>query len=185
MNSDARSDTMIPVRPIENMSEGGGHGDGFGDVKENAEMNMPIAPVDDDTMRRDNVEQEQQSDDDMMGEGSGDVDVGIRIPKAGRDPRGPTRAERLAHNLTHIPYRSWCKHCVRGKAKEDAHKVIDPGEDEDEQRLPHFCMDYCFYTKGGRPRERGGQLFLYAGTKTRGAPSATWSRKRVWGTVGL
>ena len=77
MNSDARSDTMIPVRPIENMSEGGGHGDGFGDVKENAEMNMPIAPVDDDTVRRDNVEQEQQSDDDMMGEGNGDVDVGI------------------------------------------------------------------------------------------------------------
>ena len=34
-----------------------------------------------------------------------------------RDPGQPSPAERAEHDLTHIPYRPWCKHCVRGKAK--------------------------------------------------------------------
>ena len=27
-------------------------------------------------------------------------------------PRQPTASELASHNLTHIPYRSWCDHCV-------------------------------------------------------------------------
>ena len=40
-----------------------------------------------------------------------------RAPRAVRDPGQPTQEEREEHDLTHIPYRPWCEHCVRGKAK--------------------------------------------------------------------
>ena len=29
---------------------------------------------------------------------------------------------RQDHELTHIPYRSWCVHCVRGAGRSDAHR---------------------------------------------------------------
>ena len=32
-------------------------------------------------------------------------------------PKLPTPQEVYEHNLTHLPYRSWCCHCVRGKGK--------------------------------------------------------------------
>eukprot|EP00973_Karenia_brevis_P090389 12402312-Karenia_brevis.AAC.1 len=32
-------------------------------------------------------------------------------------PKGPTEDEYNTHILTHLPYRNWCTHCVRGKKK--------------------------------------------------------------------
>ena len=37
-----------------------------------------------------------------------------------------SKEEFHAHQLTHIPFRSWCDHCVRGTAVDDAHR---PGAD--------------------------------------------------------
>ena len=34
---------------------------------------------------------------------------------ARRAPREPTEEERMRHEATHLPYRSWCVHCVRGR----------------------------------------------------------------------
>ena len=46
--------------------------------------------------------------------------------KAGlRRPNEPTKEERREHEITHIPFRSWCRHCVRGKAKRQFHSVSD------------------------------------------------------------
>ena len=33
----------------------------------------------------------------------------------------PSQEEVEIHNLSHLPYRSWCPHCVKGKAKGAAH----------------------------------------------------------------
>ena len=42
------------------------------------------------------------------------------------DPRLPTVEERREHELTHIPYRNWCPHCIRGRGKDlDHRKGID------------------------------------------------------------
>ena len=35
-----------------------------------------------------------------------------------RDPGTPTRREVLEHNLTHLPPRPCCPHCVKGKGKD-------------------------------------------------------------------
>ena len=40
------------------------------------------------------------------------------------DPRQPTDEERRTHNLTHLPYRSWCEHCVKGRGREADHKRL-------------------------------------------------------------
>ena len=37
-------------------------------------------------------------------------------PKVLIDPGKPTKQERIANEMCHVPYRSWCRHCVRGRA---------------------------------------------------------------------
>ena len=56
-------------------------------------------------------------------------------------PRGPSDAERRAHEIHHMPYRSWCEYCVRGRGKESPHlsryEQADGG-------IPVVQMDYAF-----------------------------------------
>ena len=63
-------------------------------------------------------------------------------PKALPDPRKPTPAEVREHELTHLPYRSWCRHCVRGKGKNAPHRELQA---EQEHEIPHVSADYCFF----------------------------------------
>ena len=46
---------------------------------------------------------------------------GEREVKRMNSPIKPSREEVETHNLTHLPYRNWCRHCVRGRGKESAH----------------------------------------------------------------
>ena len=45
------------------------------------------------------------------------------------------------HMLTHLPYRSWCSHCVAGKCREDGHFIRTSSNWASE--VPRICMDYC------------------------------------------
>ena len=56
-------------------------------------------------------------------------------------PVEPSSEEIAAHMLTHLPYRSWCPHCVRGKGKSMAHRSM---EAEASHAVPHVSMDYSF-----------------------------------------
>ena len=60
------------------------------------------------------------------------------------DPEEPSAEERREHELTHLPYRSWCKHCVGGRGKEAPHKKQD-GQGE----LPELHLDYAFMGNEG------------------------------------
>ena len=40
-----------------------------------------------------------------------------RRPKRIADPRKPSQAEVEEHELTHLPFRSWCSKCVQGKPR--------------------------------------------------------------------
>jgi hypothetical protein len=55
-------------------------------------------------------------------------------------PRKPSTAEVDHHNLTHLPYRNWCRHCIRGKGKEAPHPAAQDGE----RTVPELHLDYCF-----------------------------------------
>ena len=46
-------------------------------------------------------------------------------PKGQPAPSTPSAEEEANHNMTHLPYRSWCPQCVRGKGKASPHKAHD------------------------------------------------------------
>ena len=50
-----------------------------------------------------------------------DVDEGHRKVKHMYDPELPSSAEVLEHHLTHLLYRTWCPHCIKGRGKETKH----------------------------------------------------------------
>ena len=66
-----------------------------------------------------------------------------------RKPEEPTADEVRTHMLTHVPFRSWCPHCVRGRGISDQHKRTKEKED---RGLPVVHMDYAFFRRkvGGR-----------------------------------
>ena len=62
-------------------------------------------------------------------------DKAAREAKALPRPNEPTEQQRAQHNLTHLPYRSWCEHCVRAKGKERQSK-------RNTDRQPVIQIDY-------------------------------------------
>ena len=50
-----------------------------------------------------------------------DDEFGQRKVKKLPDPKAPTKDEREEHEKTHLPYRSWCKHCIKGRGKQLPH----------------------------------------------------------------
>ena len=41
-----------------------------------------------------------------------------------KDPGEPSQRERDEHDVTHLPFRSWCRVCLEAKGKEDPHKRV-------------------------------------------------------------
>ena len=72
--------------------------------------------------------------------------VGQRMRSIG-DPRLPTQAEVDNHNITHVPYRNWCPHCVRGQGRDlDHRRSVD--EDRRVRESPSIIASWA--TKAAR-----------------------------------
>ena len=57
-------------------------------------------------------------------------------------PAKPSSIDIEKHNASgHLPFRSWCPICVRGRGKEDAHQRKPTSRNTD---IPYFTCDYCF-----------------------------------------
>ena len=54
----------------------------------------------------------------------------------------PSQQEWDDHMRTHIPFRKWCPHCVRGKCTSGAHKRGQKSDEELEKETPVISMDY-------------------------------------------
>ena len=68
-------------------------------------------------------------------------------PRILRDPGDPTPQEVDEHNVTHMPYRAWCRHCVAGRGKEDPHRRVK--QESKEAGIPVSSVDYCFFGSEG------------------------------------
>ena len=88
-------------------------------------------------------------DEDVQEELEADEEVqkGVRKTAKLGEPREPTAEERNEHEMTHLPYRSWCRHCVRGRGKEAAHRK--QGRSEGELHELHF--DFAFMGEEEEP----------------------------------
>ena len=58
------------------------------------------------------------------------------------DPGAPTQSEIDDHNVDHLPYRSWCECCIKGKASGEPHRRIAV-----ESKMPIIAFDYMFVLK--------------------------------------
>jgi hypothetical protein len=74
-----------------------------------------------------------------------EVEQEAEVQRPFRDPGAPSKNEILEHNLTHIPPRPWCPHCVRGKSK-DSPSLRLTGQFA-ENLVPRIRLDYCFLTE--------------------------------------
>ena len=68
-----------------------------------------------------------------------------RRPQVARTAQRVSKQERMEHDLTHCPFRAWCRHCVRGRGMNLGH-YCQP-KDQDEDRVPRISMDYFFMSK--------------------------------------
>ena len=60
-------------------------------------------------------------------------------------PTTPTRKDKEEHEITHIPYRSWCEHYARGRGRHKSHKSRDTEENAEEaSRVIKIYMDFYF-----------------------------------------
>ena len=68
-------------------------------------------------------------------------------PRVSLPVRQPSDRERMLHNMTHLPFRSWCPHCVACKSHDDHHPKVSP-ERVAERGFPVIQLD-LFYGSGG------------------------------------
>ena len=65
-----------------------------------------------------------------------------RPPEVLSNPGAPTQKEIEEHNVTHLPFRSRCPHCVSGKAQDRPHRMRK--EEQEEKQVPEIVFDYGF-----------------------------------------
>ncbi len=81
---------------------------------------------------------------DPSGEGEVNIEEETEPLRAAPDPKQPSAEQVEAHRTTgHIPYRTWCKHCIMGRGLGEPHRQSGPSE------LPRVGIDYFFITAGG------------------------------------
>ena len=64
-------------------------------------------------------------------------------------PSEPTALEVERHSVAHLPPRTWCRHCVRGRGTAIPRKVGDGLE----KMIPTIAIDYMFWGERGGSEE--------------------------------
>ena len=91
-----------------------------------------------------------------VGEPPSEVSPDSRKPKSKKIPDNVSQEEYNTHMLTHLPLRSWCDHCMKGKIREDGHFKRTPGSNPSE--VPRVSMDYCYLGRVLKPVGRDNPI---------------------------
>ena len=73
-------------------------------------------------------------------------------------PDAPTKQELEEHLPTHLPYRSWCPHCVAGRGISRRHATV--GGDKEKLGVT-ISIDYCFFNPEDVEQDTTPILILY------------------------
>ena len=91
-------------------------------------------------------------------------DEGVKV-KYRRTDEEPTAREVEEHNMDHAKFRSWCPHCVKGKAGAYGHRA----REDKEHKIPRVSVDYVFMRHKQSPgEERGNPIMILNGPKLYG-----------------
>ena len=90
------------------------------------------------------------------------------------DPQQPSEQERIEHEMMHLPFRNWCRHCIKGRGREeDCRKSINEA-----RQVPEIHLEYMFM---GDEEERNTLTFWVAGERATRAVLSTVVPKRSTG----
>ena len=121
--------------------------------KESCNRETPVRPHEVNTMASE-LEARRQSDSERLvledveyrdwvegpeGEGDGDAQEPL-TRKMASNVKTPKKSEIEEHEKTHLPFRSWCKCCVKGRGVASPHTSIW----RDDPAAPQVDLDYCF-----------------------------------------
>ena len=98
-------------------------------------------------------------------EGGADAEEPLRkivIPKVST----PSKAEIEEHEKTHLPFRTWCKSCVKGRGVASPHCKVG----QNDPKAPGIEIDYCF--------PRAGITILGVRDNQSGATASIWVPKK-------
>ena len=118
--------------------------EGAGDVR--GAMVVPSDEVPTETSQNSDTGADAEFDCGICGQGEDPPHEGeARRPRLPADPGRPTQREVDEHEVCHIPFRSWCPYCIKGKAVSSPHK----GSAYREEGLkitgvPTISLDYCW-----------------------------------------
>ena len=76
-------------------------------------------------------------------------------PRTRVAPIQPTPEEVDRHMVTHLPFREWCPHCVRGKSVSKPHRPSEGAHD-----MPTLALDYMFMHSNQSEGEENGMPIL-------------------------
>ena len=108
------------------------------------EREVLVRPVEEDERRAVGEEDAPNGHDEREFVADPEIEAGSRAPRKLADPKLPDAEEVRIHDMTHLPYRSWCSHCVRGKGKALEHKKQDK-----HHTMGEVHVDYCFMGSAG------------------------------------
>eukprot|EP00435_Cladocopium_sp_Y103_P036519 s730_g9.t1 len=63
-------------------------------------------------------------------------------------PQQPSDEERALHELTHVPFRPWCKYCVMSRSKANQHSHIPDPAGKAQREFPTIQCDFFFMEPG-------------------------------------
>ena len=89
-------------------------------------------------------EEERGSQENPQVEAAAQETEEARAVKMSKNIYVPTAAEVEEHNRTHLPYRCWCEHCVKGRRDNPPHRARD-----EVPAGPEVGLDYCFVRRRG------------------------------------
>ena len=101
----------------------------------------PVAVASD----RADVDMDELAHPDGLGEEVTDTVETARVFSA---PRTPTKTEREEHDVSHVPYRLWCRCCVMGRELERRHLTQSGDRDNDR---PRVFADYGYLSGDSTP----------------------------------
>ena len=67
--------------------------------------------------------------------------------RVARDPKLPSHDDVECHRCSHVPFRDWCRHCVRGRGRGDPHLRTEGSS------IPVVGLDY-FFIEGDQLEKR-------------------------------
>ena len=65
-------------------------------------------------------------------------------------PVTPTQKQREEHELTHLPYAPWCRHCVLARSQNDPHRRCRSRQGR--ATVPVVSFDFCFARRVGQQK---------------------------------